>query len=172
MSNMISLLAYGKALALNHTNKGTILFNREGTALQYNSSYIELSQFRKMAQSAVSDAEDTLWRELMWTRDQDRFHIPLADLNDDIELSKRGESFISNPKNNLTSKREWILQRATAKDVGKMYRKGKWIRHRVNRYLRAIDKFKELLLFCMHVTSGQPARGSEVTSMRYRNGYL
>ena len=66
---MISLLAYGKKLALNHTNKGTIMFNRKNTALQYNGCHIELSQFRKMAQGAVGDAEDILWRELLWMKD-------------------------------------------------------------------------------------------------------
>ena len=89
-----------------------------------------------------------------------------------MELSKRGESFVSNPENKLADKREWILRRAMSKDVGKLHRNGEWSIHKVRKYLRAVDRFKELLLFCMHVTSGQPARGSEVTSMRYRNGYL
>lgn len=37
-------------------------------------------------------------------------------------------------------------------------------------YLREVDKFRELLLFCMHVTGGQPARGPDIVSLRYKNG--
>lgn len=42
----------------------------------------------------------------------------------------------------------------------------------VRRYLRKIDRFRELLLFCIHLTGGQPARGIEMTTLRFKNGYL
>ncbi|THZ70556.1 hypothetical protein D6C84_10425 [Aureobasidium pullulans] len=37
-------------------------------------------------------------------------------------------------------------------------------------HLRRVDKFRELFLFYVHVLSGQPARGTEITSLRFRNG--
>ena len=173
MSKMISLLAYGKKLALSHTNKGTTLFNEDGTILHYNGEQIELSQFCEMAQSAVGDAEDILWKDLMWTKNHERFEISLSELKDNLEASKRGESFIGNKQNGLQDKREWILKRAMALDKGRMCGKsGEWLMRQVRKYLRTVSRFKELLLFCVHVTSGQPARGTEVTSIRHRNGYL
>jgi hypothetical protein len=42
----------------------------------------------------------------------------------------------------------------------------------VRRYLRKIDRFRKLLLFCMHLTGGQLARGMEITTLRFKNGYL
>ncbi|KAK1038992.1 hypothetical protein LTR74_018772 [Friedmanniomyces endolithicus] len=42
----------------------------------------------------------------------------------------------------------------------------------VQKYLREVDRFPELLLFCIHITGGQPARGSEITTTRFRNGFL
>jgi len=42
----------------------------------------------------------------------------------------------------------------------------------VRRYLRKIDRFRELLLFYIHLTGGQPARGTEMTTLRFKNGYL
>ena len=42
----------------------------------------------------------------------------------------------------------------------------------VRRYLRKVDRFRELLLLCMHLTGGQPARGTEMTTLRFKNGYL
>jgi superfamily II DNA helicase RecQ len=49
---------------------------------------------------------------------------------------------------------------------------GRWRGKRVGQYLRQVDRFLELLLFCVHVTSGQPGRGSEITTIRHRNGLL
>ena len=37
----------------------------------------------------------------MWTRDDDRFEIPLDKLEDDLTWTKRGVSFIDNPANGL-----------------------------------------------------------------------
>ncbi|KAL6172001.1 hypothetical protein ACJQWK_02991 [Exserohilum turcicum] len=48
----------------------------------------------------------------------------------------------------------------------------RWRGKRVGQYLRQVDRFLELLLFCVHVTSGQPGRGSEITTIRHRNGLL
>ena len=42
----------------------------------------------------------------------------------------------------------------------------------VRAYLREVDKFRELLLFCVHLTGGQPARGTEITTVRFKNGFL
>ena len=39
-------------------------------------------------------------------------------------------------------------------------------------YLREVDRFLALLLGCVHIESGQPARGSEIVTMRHRNRLL
>lgn len=49
-------------------------------------------------------------------------------------------------------------------------RDGQWQSRLVADHLRRVDKFRELFLFCVHVLSGQPARGTEITSLRFRNG--
>jgi hypothetical protein len=81
-------------------------------------------------------------------------------------------SFVDNANNRLQDKREWIVKRALANVRGKKMRKqGEWSRLEVRKYLRKVDRFRELLLFCVHVTGGQPARGTEITSIRFRNGF-
>jgi hypothetical protein len=42
----------------------------------------------------------------------------------------------------------------------------------VRRYLRYIQRFLELLSLAVHVARGQPARGPELLSVRWRNGVL
>jgi hypothetical protein len=47
-----------------------------------------------------------------------------------------------------------------------------WKPQPVRRYLRQVERFLEYLLFLTHITGGQPARGTEVTTTRFRNGYV
>jgi hypothetical protein len=42
----------------------------------------------------------------------------------------------------------------------------------VREYLRELERVKELMLGCVHIEQGQPARGSEILTMRHRNGLL
>jgi hypothetical protein len=42
----------------------------------------------------------------------------------------------------------------------------------VRRYLKKMDRFRKLLLLCMYLTGGQPARGTEMTTLRFKNSYL
>jgi hypothetical protein len=53
----------------------------------------------------------------------------------------------------------------------KIWKEGVWSRVEVQKYLQKLDQFRELLLFCVHVTGGQPAYGTEITMIRFRNGF-
>jgi len=94
-------------------------------------------------------------------------------LEDDMSFRKRGSYFVTNRQNRLMSSWEdktitWML---ASRRGGKMRQEdGSWHTRRVKEYLREVDKFRELLLFCMHVTGGQPARSPEILSLRYKNG--
>jgi hypothetical protein len=47
-----------------------------------------------------------------------------------------------------------------------------WRPRAVQRYLKQVDRFLELLCLAIHITGGQPARGPELLSIRWRNGVL
>jgi hypothetical protein len=47
-----------------------------------------------------------------------------------------------------------------------------WAMPYVRRYLRKVDRFRELLLLYMYLTGGQPVRGTEMTILRFKNRYL
>ena len=173
MSKMLSMLAYGKHLAMNHGNSGAVSWSEDRLVLSYRGKPIALSRFRSMVQGAISEAEDMLWKDLLCTGLDDRFEIPLDELRDDVTWTKRGVSFIDNTHNGLREKRKWTLQRILSdKDGGKMRSQRSWAMSHVRRYLRKVDRFRELLLLCMHLTGGQPARGTEMTTLRFKNGYL
>jgi hypothetical protein len=63
-----------------------------------------------------------------------------------------------------------MLKRMLESSAGKkMRRHDQWQLRLVADYLRKVNKFRKLILFYMHILSGQPARGTEVTSLRFRN---
>jgi hypothetical protein len=175
MSTMISLLAYGKYLAMNHGNAGAIFWEKEDKVMKLHGMRIVMDKVKIMVDRAIADAEDLLWERLLWTEGTKRFEMDINALGDDMSFRKRGSYFVNNRQNRLMSSWEdktvtWML----ASRRGKKMRQedGSWHTRRVREYLREVDKFRELLLFCMHVTGGQPARGPEILSLRYKNGLL
>jgi hypothetical protein len=173
VSKMLSLLAYGKTIALSHSNAGTTQWEDGRKVMRYRGQPISLARLRKMIHDVIDKAADKLWAELMWTQRNDRFEIPLDKLEDDVTFTKRGISFVTNKRNGLMDKRGWMLEQAFAHPEGRKLHPGEsWSKLPVLKYLRQVDRFRELLLFLVHVTGGQPARGSEITTIRFRDGFL
>jgi superfamily II DNA helicase RecQ len=172
-SNMISLLAYGKHIALNYGNAGGVFWEDEAQALNLHGARIPMEKFKAMVGRAIDDAEDLFWQRLMWTADPaDRLALDLNMLTDDITFRRRDSYFVDNKRNGLASKWEDVTidRLLMSRNGRKMYSDGKWHTRLAREYLREVDKFRKLLLFCVHVTGGQPARGSEILSLRFKNG--
>jgi superfamily II DNA helicase RecQ len=175
MSEIINLLAYGKFVALNAGNSGNAYWSKDKKIFYLHGQPIVINRFRTMAQELVAEVEHMLWQELLWTaKAADRFAIRLEGLVDDITFTRRGVSFVCQRDNALDGGLPWMLNRLLQSREGQKLRSsdGKWKTKQVKRYLRQVDRFLELLMVCVHVTSGQPGRGSEITTMRHRNGLL
>jgi hypothetical protein len=174
MSKMLSLLAYSKHIAMNTGNAGSVSWSRDKKTLYFRGRAIEIALFRQMVVDAIGRAEDMLWRELMWVKDvQERFDVDLHSIVDDVTFTRRGISFINKSSNGLGQGLDWMLERMLSQPLAQRLRtQGHWRARRIRRYLRRVDDFLRLLLFCVHTTSGQPARGTEVTSVRFQNGCL
>ena len=174
MSTMISLLAYGKAIALNHNNPGSVFWSKAKKPVYLHGRPIVIERFQRLVRDAVTEAERMLWQELMWVyRKEGRFSIALNKVEDDVTFTKRGVSYVSKSSNKLGNRLKWMLEQMQQSEIGrKMWAKDVWHARRVRRYVRKVNVFLELLLFVVHTTGGQPARGTEITSCRHRNGFL
>ena len=175
MSEALSLLAYGKHVALAAGNSGNAYWSKDKKIFYLHGRRIYISRFCKMAQDMVSEAEQMLWEELFWvTRAEERFAVKLDELVDDVTFERRGVSFVQHRDNGLKDKLEWMQTQAGQTEQGRRLQlsDGQWNVKQVKRYLRCIDRFLTLLMVCVHMTSGQPGRGSEITTMRHRNGLL
>jgi hypothetical protein len=51
-------------------------------------------------------------------------------------------------------------------------KKSIWRMTRIRTYAQLEKRFKELLLVLAHMTPSPPARGEEITPIRFRNGFL
>ena len=174
MSEILSLLAYGKAVALTAGNSGNAYWLKDRKTFYLNGQPIVISRFRKMAQDLVAEAEDMLWGLLWTTGVEDRFAVELKRIVDDVTFPRRGVSFVTQRDNALDDGLEWMLKQALQSREGRTLQKkdGTWKTRTVKQYLRRVDRFLALLMLGVHMTSGQPGRGSEVTTMRHRNGML
>ncbi|KAG6019369.1 hypothetical protein E4U40_007082 [Claviceps sp. LM458 group G5] len=173
LSCMISLLAYGKRIAMEYGNVGSVFWTEGNRVMMLHGARIVMDKFRVMVGNAIDDAEDLLWLTLMSTpRESDRTELDIDTLTDDMSLRKRGSSFLDHKDNRLASKYfdVTVARLLKSKNGEKMRRDGKWNSTLASEYLRHVDKFRKLLLFCVHVTGGQPARGTEILSLRFKNG--
>ena len=64
MSEALSLLAYGKHVALTAGNAGNAYWSKDKKIFYLHGRPIYISRFRKMAQDMVAEAEQMLWEEL------------------------------------------------------------------------------------------------------------
>ncbi|KAG9977930.1 hypothetical protein KCU98_g9749, partial [Aureobasidium melanogenum] len=173
MGEMLSLLAYGKKIAKNFHAQGKLHWTHDGAGVALGSIEFAVYNFKSMARSALDDCKDYMWRDLMWAgRKGDHFVLDLDSITDDMTVKKRGWYFGTDPNQDLEAQGlDWMLKRMLGSNHGKKMRRGdQWQSRLVANYLRRVDKFRELFLFCVHVLSGQPARGTEITSLRFRNG--
>lgn len=107
-------------------------------------------------------------------RKEDRFVLDLDSIVDNITVKKRGQYFSVDPNQDLEARGlDQMLKRILDSKHGKKIRSSRDSQQQsrlVADYLRRVDKFRELFLFYVYVLSGQPVRGTEITSLRFRNG--
>ncbi|KIV98766.1 uncharacterized protein PV09_09464 [Verruconis gallopava] len=175
MSEMLSLLAYGKYVALNSGNSGSAFWSADKKIFYFRGKPVVLRKFQQMVRDIITESEDILWQELLWMAGrEERFTMKLDQIVDDVTFAKRGLSFIHREENGLQGGLEWMLNRVMQTTQGQRLRSkdGKWNIKRVKQYVYRIERWLELLLCGVHMVSGQPGRGTEVTTMRHVNGIL
>ena len=103
----------------------------------------------------------------------------LRNLKDDPTQNSKGWSFIEDSRNQtvLPNGKRWMLNRVLNADrlrtefveIRKKDSKVVWKFSSAKKYVAKINSFLERLLLLIHLTAGQPARGTELLSLRYCN---
>ncbi|OAG11101.1 uncharacterized protein CC84DRAFT_1214350 [Paraphaeosphaeria sporulosa] len=166
MSDLLSFLAFSKHIAA--------LWSQDKRILYYRGKPIRIERFQQMARDLMAELEDGMWQKLLWVPDREgRFAIRLDLIQDDITLSRRGSYFV-NEENGVMHGLHYKLERVMQRSEGRKLRapEGQWNVWYVNRYLSVVTYFLEKKPVAYHVFNGQRARGSELATMRFRNGVL
>jgi hypothetical protein len=97
--------------------------------------------------------------------------IDLNELRDAMTESQHGFSIMEDLSNRLEGGYRYMLSLAKLTTPNKQLLKGddEWNKKRVLEYLDHKERFLELLMLAMHLTGGQPARGPELGSIKFRN---
>ncbi|KAF9729919.1 DNA helicase [Paraphaeosphaeria minitans] len=103
----------------------------------------------------------------------------LRDLKDDPTKNAKGWNFCKDPRNDdvLPKEKRWMLHRILQADalraefivLRKKDSKVFWKAGAAKKYISKIDSFLERLLLLIHITAGQPARGTEILRLRHCN---
>lgn len=134
MSTIISLLAYGKSIALKASNAGSVQWSPNHRALYLRRRPIAIERFQRMVREVVKEAERLLWEKLMSTAPEGRFMVPLDKIVDDMTFTKRGISFVSKSGNGLAGWLNRTVDRMRASEEGrKMWVNEVWMGSRRSR---------------------------------------
>lgn len=171
MGYVLSLLLYGKKIARETGSRLMVSWSKDPELMFFNGKPIHMNHIRTMVAEMTSDAEDLLWKTLLFKEGDDvRFVVPLAGIEDDLTQTVRGQSFIHS--NGLAGKEGEMLSDLVCGQRRKEFldKHGDWKWGGVRQYLKQVKKFEEMLLLLAHFTGGQPARGTEITGLRLVNG--
>ena len=95
---------------------------------------------------------------------------------DDLTNIRDGYSFISSPNKRLVKDRLYLLQGFMANEATRsFFTRGMngtvilWRKDRCVEWQKNCKKLLEMLAVLCHILGGQPARGSELATLRWRN---
>ncbi|KAL3703710.1 hypothetical protein TMatcc_009399 [Talaromyces marneffei ATCC 18224] len=159
------LRTYGKKIQNTTTSLGYIYWSEDQERLSYKSLEMTMESFRRFVQIEVRETQQSLEALFLLHEEESRESvippIPLSQLRD----------------NPTESRQRWLLDQvlntewlqAEFLEIKPAGHQIKWKIPAVQAYFRDRDRFLELLLLLCHLTGGQPARGTEILSLRHRN---
>jgi superfamily II DNA or RNA helicase len=168
LENMVVLRAHGFSIHFDRTAEGRVNWKDRNTLLYENMEFT-MGQFRSTAHGLVAEALGLLTDGLLYG---ELPAVPWQSMCDNPVNQTPGWSFLKDRRTRWpVDGRTWMLDRVEeSQDLRKkFYIKGEMSRVKVRRYVRTADDLLEKLLVLLHMTGGQPARGSELRSIRYKN---
>ncbi|THV64024.1 hypothetical protein D6D28_10221 [Aureobasidium pullulans] len=172
---MLDLRSYGQHLAMQSTSEGKVEWR--GDRLSYGDVCLHMSQLRRMVSLLAYDTRELLDSLLLLGLRTPP--LSLQSLSDSPNSFEAGFSFVRLPRNGEFLKADgsrWLLDRVIAAP----HLQRQFFADRtsdtfkapaVNRYIHHVDRFRTNLAVLCHITSGQPARATEILSIRHRNSY-
>lgn len=177
---LIKIRSYGFKIRYNITEVGSLYWNDE--ELFYQDIQLSISNLREFIHSLVYQAQNKLYSELLFIDLDTLDSLPELDLNllkDNPTKNDIDWCFLNDSRNNqLFDASKWLYSRILKnseliplfiRNYNVENRTFDWNLSKIEDFLMTIRQFKEILLLLVHFTSGGPARGPEILSIRYKN---
>jgi hypothetical protein len=180
---ILDLRAYGAVIRNNTTAAGWIEWSDDGQKLTYKAPELTLVNLRWAVRDQITLAQDQLsWLLLLPDSEPDTRSrlvpdVSLAQLKDDPNVFTSNYCFLLDPRNTAAlgvDSNSYMLNRI--RDTPKLRKRFllcedtlTWNLAALQDYVRFTYQFLERLLLLMHMTGGQPARGTELLTLRWRN---
>jgi len=179
----IRLRSFGKKIKTSTTSQGSITWSEDQETLSYKDIELTMSQFRNFVAQLLVQAQKSL-RHLLLLHDEEEViatvpRLPLNEIKDNPANTTHGWCFLHDHRNQhiFQPGERWLIQRILGKEwlqneFVQVAKEGdiEWKDAAIKEYNAEAASFLRLLLLLVHLTAGQPARGTELMSLRYLNG--
>jgi hypothetical protein len=176
------LRAYAKKVVSNTTSLGYIMWSEDAETVRYRDTSFSMGSFRDFIATQVEKAQRSLEDLLLLHPKECRQDVvpsvALHRLKDDHSNGQKGWNFLNDPRNaeQLREGDDWLFNRVLENDWLKdemvsLTQEDQviWKKNAVQAYFAKLDQFLEQMLLLIHITSGQPARGTELLSLQHSN---
>lgn len=171
MQWMLDLRAYGLAIAHTTTAAGHVRWQGDDE-LTFKHLRFRMADFRAMVAQLESTTRGLLAEVLAVPDTQALPPVPWTQLYDDPSNPTLAWDFTHDPRTKWPVDGDAWMYHRVQQDVAlrtRFCRAGALHAARLHDWLRGLDRFRGRLLALMHLAGGQPARGTELLSVRYRN---
>lgn len=177
------LRAYAKKVVSNTTSLGCITWSEDGSSVTYKDTGFSMDALRKFVTGQVSKSQQELESLLLLHPDEARDNVVpsvlLHRLQDNHSNEKKGWNFLQDQRNADQLQQggnRWLLDRVLDNDwlrdemlAMSSELQLQWKTKAVQAYFDKVDAFLERLLLLIHMTGGQPPRGTELMSLQHSN---
>lgn len=169
MAHILGTLAYGKEAAKAEDRGGGIVWDLTLETFQMNDISCNIEAFKGFIHNIVGSMRELIYEELMFG--MARPNIDLDMLRDTMKNERPGSSLLDEPVNRLENGYKFMLGLVKSARLHKRLidENEEWVRERVSRYFNEKKRFLELLMLAFLLIGGQPVRGPELRSIKFRN---
>jgi hypothetical protein len=177
------LRSYAKKVVSNTTSIGYIAWSEDGSSVTYKDTGFSMDALRKFVAVQVDRAQQELEGLLLLHPDEARDNVVpqvlLYRLQDNHSNEKKSWNFLQDQRNADQLQEggdRWLLDRVLENDwlrdemlAISPESQLQWKKKAVKAYFEKVDEFLERLLLLIHITGGQPPRGTELIGLQHSN---
>lgn len=176
MAWIFHTFSFAKVISQNTMQPGRCYWDND-VLVYRGTTHFSMVQFRLMLAHFIAEAKALIAELLFLPADHTGLDVPTIHWDkivDEMHDNRPGYSFLSEPRNTWIAEKYHFLSKKVRNDPGLAE---KWYDPEteainlstLNEYGEKVEKLRRILFGLMHFTSGQPARGTEVSNVRFEN---